>query len=1092
MRLAVSLALVVVAPGLAPYEAAAAALGRSAPRVSVPTAPTPVPQLPALSLGAPKLSAPTLGAPSVLSAPLAPAAAPIAAPVAVPGAQAVSPLSAPSALPLAPAAQAVAQPTANQTLIEAAARLSGGEGAQRPTLEKLYTGVKLSETGAGAVAGGAGSLSAPLPKRSVAELQDLAVDASKPMPERQEAVTALSKTQTAESRAALKAVGTSNLDGGAAEYELKRQALRALAEQGEVVSLPPVSEAHQAELAKTLSEKKPRAAVLDYDGTLEDSKVPASPETGAALKAVAEAGVVPIILSNRPDIADSVKSLGTDVKAPLVLAESRGARISVADKKGAFVEVSRLDGWTDAQQAAVKAAGEVTTAQFGAGTLAGKTFSISPFGFITYLPANISAEKAQEAASALKAALQARGIEAAVHAEMAENAGQVPQLIASKVDKSDGIVHVRKTLSYAERARDAVRYKLPLGIFRKLLGPRKSELVDGKELVIVGDRFFGDRAVDSPMAKGAPGALSISVQGKADPRLDNVFVWRTEGPAGTKQVLSALSKPAQNGDPAQKKAVIGMFTQRTVSIVAFLMTAIAYPFLAIPVVGVAGFGALMALGPLAGIATGPINGLIAKKLSARNAMMVNTVVRIVLNLMLPAFALGGILNFWTLLAASIANGWLLSSIMTTEGIYVRRFSGKHFMAVNALANVNYLSLQMLLGLVVGIGSVVDKWNPMVPYYVSAAAHVLVAAIIWFTIPNTFGDGSTSGAVKVKELGSKAVSALKGFVEKLKLLAHPSKLAATKAGAWIKKYWKEAALFGVGLALFPFIHSTIPATLALVWWISRTAPFKELWANPKLRSAVLFIGLCGILFFPLQSFSLPLIAEAIAGKLGKAQLLGQLLGALFFGQLISSSSQAALPSVRIPFIGQVQGKRLVQAVVLALGAVWVGLRLFPGSWPAIAAAVAIGAILMAVSERMNPYRWVRTVGIGLSFLLLPLLAWGNIPLLFASLLGLGLFYGPAWVALTGYFAGQVPKSGGESQFAIQGTFLNAAISLGYGIMSLAAGFFKPAFPTLLTPLGIAFIAAGLAFFFLAPRLLQGLQGSPDSKAKAKGKETQGRQ
>lgn len=887
-----------------------------------------------------------------------------------------------------------------------------------------------------------GSLSAgvnPLAQFSASDLQAAASDASKPSEERSSAVKALAERGEKES---LKAVGASNPEGGAQDYEIKRQALRALANLGEVVSLPPVSAAHAQEILSKISAQKPGLAVFDYDGTLAPYKEKIGADTAKSLSEASKE-VPTAILTDRPDVQESISEMTAEQKSSLLIGENRGARISLYEKDGKANLVRQEPVLTGEQKFILQKAADATKAAYGVQEYKGKTQDLSDYGFAVFLPIGMSKEKVAEAAAAFKAQV---GAEFDVVGRNAYKPEDPPYITVSKLDKSLGVTLLRQQSSFMDRLRSA-----PAALRRFVLKPKASDLVAAKSTLVVGDHFFGQRTVDSEMIKGAPGALAIAVGGQADPRLDNIFVWPTQGAEGSRQILGALSK--KNGGDPQKNVLVGMFAQRTVSIVAFLLTTLAYPFIAIPVVGVAGFGALMALGPLAAIATGPLNGLIAQRLSARNAMAVNTVVRIVLALALPVFAGFGVLNFWTLLIASIANGWLLSSIMTTEGIYMKRFAGQYVGSINALAMINYLAIQVVLGLIIGVGSYVDKWNLMIPYYISAAAHALIVLpIIWKTIPNIIEKPAAAPAA--------GAAPAKKFFE---------------VGPFFKRYWKEAALFAAGIALFPLIHTTIPAAAALIYWVSRTQGFKDLWAQKNLRYAMLFSGLAAMLFFPMQSMLLPVVATTLAGAAGKSLALGQLLGALFFGQLISNAGQAKLPDVKLPLIGSVKSPRLVQAVVLALAATWVGLKLFPGSLLAVGGAVALGAGLMWLAEKMNNRGWMRTVGIGLSAIMLPLLFGFSMPVFFTSLLMLGLFYGPGTVAVSSYFFGNVPREKSESMIAVQGSFFNGAISLGYGLMTLLTALVTPAgqklpeLGPLLWVLGPVFIVAGLVYT-LAPKML----------------------
>ena len=636
------------------------------------------------------------------------------------------------------------------------------------------------------------SASSPdLSPKSISDLQAEASDSKASEADRRSAVAALAKKDDDQSRAALEAVGTSNPEGGAVDYEIKRAALKALAEQGKVVSLPAVSRPHAEQILEKLRTDKPEAAVFDYDGTLEEYKVQAAADTGAALKAVADAGIETMILTDRPSVArkdpaesilHSIDKFTVQEKTSITVGSNRGAEIALYDgRSGKWETIREEPGWTEAEQKAVAEASVEVGRQFGTQEYNGKIEDVSRFGYARFLPLGLPEEQVKAAARLFQGELEKRGIKLEVLGRTAMKATDPPYLSTSKIDKALGIGLLRANRGHWSRLRDAMKLGLNRPWIKKLLARLPADPVAAKAMVVVGDHFFGTKIVDGPMVKGAPGALALSVGGLADPRLENIFVWPTKGKAATQEIMGALAArapPAGGGlagktsAPARLAAwlldsrpvralvkafhyafpsashpagpgatqtgpLVAQFVSGLFSISVFILTSIAYPFIAIPAVGPAAFGALMAFGPLAAIATGPLNGMIAKKLTARNAMALNMAIRAVLALALPAFAALGVLNFWTLLVASIANGWLMSSVMTTENIYLRRFAGpKNVGTVNAIFLMRYLFLQVFLGLIVGIGAFVDLWDPMTPFYISAAVHAFVILpITWKFIPN---------------------------------------------------------------------------------------------------------------------------------------------------------------------------------------------------------------------------------------------------------------------------------------------------------------------------------------------------------------------
>ncbi len=277
----------------------------------------------------------------------------------------------------------------------------------------------------------------------------------------------------------------------------------------------------------------------------------------------------------------------------------------------------------------------------------------------------------------------------------------------------------------------------------------------------------------------------------------------------------------------------------------------------------------------------------------------------------------------------------------------------------------------------------------------------------------------------------------------------------------------------------------------MFWISRTDGFKTIWAQKPLRWAMLLSALSAGLVYPLQYLALPLMAGLLGGAAGKGLILGQLLGAYFFGQLVANAGQLSaptnatkMPDLKIPFTKiSVPFERVVQAGVLALAAVWAGVSLFPGSLLASAAAVAVGLALLYGSSKLSARGWIKFLGVGLSAVLLPFAFWGSMPALFASVLLVGMFAGPSSVVFSSYFQTNAKNSNLGAAIGVNGSTFNAAVSFGYGLMSLIAGLFTPAFPAALGPIGLIFIAAGVVFFF-APKLLPGLPESSVNKTAKK--------
>ena len=1092
--------------GLAPYQAAAQVLQAPAAEApvltAVPAAVSAVPGLPAAApLIPPAASLSTLASlPSVtvrLASPAAALSGPRAALKAAAGVR--------SAL-----ASSVSSLAASKTSDDRKAVLSRlfGEGRKGETPAAGLNAVDEPPVGTAPAAPETGSLEA---------WRAAALDPNAPQLRRIVAVHRLKMLGTPEAKDALLAVGRSEAAAPGREeasYEVQRAALADLAELGRVESLPAVTAVQAGLIKDDLKGKAPSAVVSDYDGTLEALQQPASKETGALLKALAGRKVKTMILTDRSDakqnekdvtIHDSLAALSPAEKANLVLGANRGAKIFIFNDEGKPLLLREEPKWTLEQEAALKEAGAAIHSAYGKGVFDNKSEDLGPYSYSAFLPPGRTEADVQKAARDLQAGLRSRGIEAQVTGRMAYKAENPPYLVVSKFDKSLGVTLFRqhhKTLSrLMTLAQAGVPDVIVRALGRRLLaGPARlgKGALDDAGMVLVGDGFFGFRNVDADMTKGAPRALTVAVGGTADPRLINTFVWPKQGPEGTRALLRSAAgqddpapaspaadqgrqgpaaAPAAPSGGMNKKAIIGLFISRTLSISCFVLTSITYPFIVLhaPGLGAAALATLMALGPLASVAMGPINGVLVSKLSARNSMAINTLIRAVLAFDIPLMMHFGILNFWVLLVSSIANSWLLSSTMITEGAYIRKLAGpENVETVNALFGINYNALQVIFGLLLVVGQYVDKWPVTLPYNISTFVHLLlVLPVVWFTIPNI------KNASAPVQPPTPPVSASAEAASPAPAPAAPPTRLARFAG-WVKLRWKEMSLMAATIALEPVLHTTLPITAALLFWISRTDSFKALWAQKNLRSAMLLSALGAFLTYPLQYFALPNIALAIAGAHGKAALFGQMIGALMFGQLIANSSQASkLPKIRIPFTQKRIGlQRIIQVGVLDLAKVWLFVKLFHGSVPLTVAGIATAAVLMWLSEHLTNRGWIKLFGFGLAAVWLPILVWGNVPVLFAAILTIGMFTGPVVASVSAYFQTQAREKDMGKHIGIQGSFFNGALSFGYGFAGLVASLIAgrsalhTAYPGALVVTGIVFALGGVLYWF-APRHLPGL-------------------
>jgi hypothetical protein len=449
-------ALVVLSPGLGCYEAAAAILRGKIVSIKAPlNAPTRLGALNTVSPFGPL----TVEKSGRLAVGLAPRAS-------LP----ILPLPAANA-PAAGTIQSVPAPALAQvrdTVAELAKPDNGG------VLESVYSGSARRSTPDSVAVDGSGlvsaaALSPATPAKSIPALEAEANDSSRSFPDRLAAVSAIAAFADSSAKASLKAIGQAKPDGNAEDYEIKRKALQALAALGELVSLPAVSRAHADEILRQLAADKPQLAVFDYDDTLERNSQPASPETAAALRAAARAGVETMILTARSDRADankgvsvleSLSTLTPDQKSGLMLGSDLGARLVLFDEKGQARLISAQPAWSKAELVGIKESIAAIRASYGQAP-AGKEDELDAYGFSLVLPVGTSADAVRAAAEMLAAELAQRGVKVAgTVGRMAMKESNPPYLVVSKYDKSFGVARMRADHEYFSRMRDVVQ-KLP-------------------------------------------------------------------------------------------------------------------------------------------------------------------------------------------------------------------------------------------------------------------------------------------------------------------------------------------------------------------------------------------------------------------------------------------------------------------------------------------------------------------------------------------------------------------------------------------------------------------------------------------------------
>ncbi|MDE2511068.1 MAG: nucleotidyltransferase domain-containing protein, partial [Elusimicrobia bacterium] len=212
--------------------------------------------------------------------------------------------------------------------------------------------------------------------------------------------------------------------------------------------------------------------------------------------------------------------------------------------------------------------------------------------------------------------------------------------------------------------------------------------------------------------------------------------------------LAVAGRPVESLDEGvRKRAIAGWLIARSLYLAGYILAgAIAYPMLAQALVGTQGYTDLMSLGAVVAILLAPLGGLIADRLSFRNTFALNNVVRIGVTLAVPALVLMHAATFWPLLGVALVTSWNVASSMVAEDKMMPALAGadpKRLPVLNAAANINFIGLNVLMGIFLLSGRWVDHFVSsfgLLPglstvFAVSAGLGAVATVIQWLTIPN---------------------------------------------------------------------------------------------------------------------------------------------------------------------------------------------------------------------------------------------------------------------------------------------------------------------------------------------------------------------
>jgi hypothetical protein len=537
-----SLALVLLSPGLEAPRLFAQAFTRAVPVEGVRVAPVQIGGAPSAVLtpsAAPALAASALAAPSaalpVLTA-VAPAAAPALAPA--PARAASLPEMAKS---LAPHLEAAAKPATS----------ASGSAAAGRGIEDVLTGAK--SAGAGDVSAVSGIEGIGAPSLSLGAAAS-APDAPKP------------SVPAADAPAEGKTVASE------LSYRVHRFLLKTVAAlTGAVNSLPAAGPALTDALIARAADK--RVVLSDYDDTLAHYNVVLPAEMVEAVRAIRAAGKDFAVISDRGDekrpnqlaVFDSLESLPVELRAGMYVAANSGGRVYRYDAQGVPVRVFELPALGEDQKAKVAEAVAGTEGYVPAPGSAIPAESWSTYGYALMLKVGSGKEAVVKAAELFQDELSKRGVNVEVSPRFAKDAANPPYINFSIVTKAPAAEYIAKALKaepkdvlvigdsqYAPHHPKKASWLTRLGV-----------KLSGREIPATGNQ------TDRNMEKGVPGALTLSVGTTGDPRAANLWVLGGKGPSVTRRVLmSVASKTRAESKPKNDSADTVLALTAAVTLVA--------------------------------------------------------------------------------------------------------------------------------------------------------------------------------------------------------------------------------------------------------------------------------------------------------------------------------------------------------------------------------------------------------------------------------------------------------------------------------------------------------------------------------------------
>jgi len=367
-------------------------------------------------------------------------------------------------------------------------------------------------------------------------------------------------------------------------YEARRRALSSIAETyGVVASLPVAGPELTREVLGEAAGKK--ALLSDIDDTLVKFRSgPLEPETVARIVALRRAGKTFAAVTDRPDTSkpgtdsafDTLSSIPAKDRAGIFVSTDKGGKIYRYREDGAPELVEKEKAIEGAERDAIDKAAEATVARLeslGTSLVASKA---NEYGHVIIVKLGTPASVVTKVAEIFSEELAREKLPYEAHGQLANNPEKdAPYVYFSKLSKARAI---KRLLELARLdASDVVimgdsmyRPQLPKGrtpdVEAVIL---KAAQLSGRDIPETG------KDTDRDMERAAPGALTLSVGGYADPRMANAFVLDGLNAPMARRVIEAMTPPARSWrDVVPALLIIAVFFVWVIGLMVWSATAI--------------------------------------------------------------------------------------------------------------------------------------------------------------------------------------------------------------------------------------------------------------------------------------------------------------------------------------------------------------------------------------------------------------------------------------------------------------------------------------------------------------------------------------